>query len=226
MSELNIVNAKLNIIAEMDKRNYKQKDIMRITGMPQANVSRALDTENKKMFTIDQLYKLADDFDVSIDELLGRNNKSVNAAPSLEEISSFLVNLFETGHLRHCKHTVKETVPEDTMVYIPEYDREEPSIDYVEKDFEYDALYFSNSRSPVRTYKINSDDDHSGSLYDNQEINIFLAHYLKIFDLYKDGILPKDAYDFVVKGYLENFKKYTNSTQNFEGSPFHYYDSF
>ena len=202
MPNLNIKKVKKNIINAMNIKGYKQKDISRITGMPQANVSRALDLKQKHMFTVEQLYLLAEDFDISIDQLLGRKNSYPNYSAS--EICSILTYLFEHNFLSHFTHSAKTTVTElenqlvtDDVIPVPVQ---------VEKEIEYKAFFFPNNW--VTDWPINDPDEVEYFPYinDNYIINNFLNKYLQIFPLFKDRILPEDAYRYAVNGYLDKIR--------------------
>ena len=216
MSELNIADVKLNIIAIMDNRGLKQKDIVEITGMPQANVSRALDTENKKMFTVDQLYKLAEAFEVSIDELLGRRRKYTRYQdPTQREICAFLVDLFERGYFSHFKHLITEKVYEVKEEYDQELGFSCPVCEDSDKAIEYTCMYLDNywhfnpDLYEDQESLIEAQDQLNqcgNDLSNHMKINEFLNKYIKIFTMYKDGELPEDAYRYTVNGYLNEFK--------------------
>ena len=75
MSELNFELLQENIRALLKKHDLTQNALAEIAGMTQANVSKALNRNESKQFTIDQVFRIAQHFGVSIDELVG--NKAV-----------------------------------------------------------------------------------------------------------------------------------------------------
>ena len=54
-----------------------QEDLAKIAGMSQPNVSKALSDTNKKQFNLDQLFRIAQHFGISIDELVGNTTANV-----------------------------------------------------------------------------------------------------------------------------------------------------
>ena len=71
MSELNFQLLEENIRMLLVKNNITQQKLAEIAGMTQANVSKALNRNEKKRFTLDQVYRIAQYFEVSIDSLVG-----------------------------------------------------------------------------------------------------------------------------------------------------------
>jgi len=78
MSELNFELLQENIRALLKKHDLTQNALAEIAGMTQANVSKALNRNESKQFTIDQVFRIAQHFGVSIDELVG--NKSAETS--------------------------------------------------------------------------------------------------------------------------------------------------
>lgn len=59
MSELNFQLLEENIRMLLVKNNITQQKLAEIAGMTQANVSKALNRNEKKRFTLDQVYRIA-----------------------------------------------------------------------------------------------------------------------------------------------------------------------
>ena len=59
MSELNFQLLEENIRMLLVKNNITQQKLAEIAGMTQANVSKALNRNEKKRFNIDQVYRIA-----------------------------------------------------------------------------------------------------------------------------------------------------------------------
>ena len=71
MSELNFDLLQENIRELLKKHDLTQRELAEIAGMSQGNLSKALNPDEKKQFTLEQQYRIAQYFGVSIDELVG-----------------------------------------------------------------------------------------------------------------------------------------------------------
>ena len=60
-----------NIKSHMSKKGITQEKQAEILGMSQSNGSKALNTKDKKSFTLDQVIGIAKFFHVSVDSLIG-----------------------------------------------------------------------------------------------------------------------------------------------------------
>ena len=70
-----------NIRALLKRHDMTQQQLAEITGMTQANVSRALNPNDKRHFTLEQVICISQHFGVPIDELVG-NKVPQDAATS------------------------------------------------------------------------------------------------------------------------------------------------
>ena len=134
MSELNFDILEKNIRMLMRKKDITQQKLAEIAGMTQANVSKALNSKEKKHFTLDQIYRIAQEFEVSIDKLVGNTTAgSPDASP--REAFRFIIKYLCAGNLR----TSPLTVPE--RAYEFQYNGHE---DYIPRDIqdEYPAFFF------------------------------------------------------------------------------------
>ena len=73
MPQLNIFILKGNVRRLLELSSMTQQQFADIVGMSQGNVSKALNPENKKCFTIDQIFIISQYFGVSIDQLVGND---------------------------------------------------------------------------------------------------------------------------------------------------------
>ena len=71
MAKLNILILKENVRNLLITNSMTQQEFANIMGMSQGNVSKALNPENKKCFTLDQIILISHYFSVSIDKLVG-----------------------------------------------------------------------------------------------------------------------------------------------------------
>ena len=111
MSEMNKELLKANIRKLLEERGVTQAELAEITGMSQPNVSKALNPKDKKCFTVDQLFAIAQHYGVSIDELVG--NKAPNEfATSPRAALAFITKLLCESKLRHTTVEVEEWVYE------------------------------------------------------------------------------------------------------------------
>ena len=108
MSELNFQLLEENIRMLLVKNNITQQKLAEIAGMTQANVSKALNRNEKKRFTLDQVYRIAQYFEVSIDSLVG-NPAENSAGTSPRDAFRFITKFLSAGKLRTAELTVKET---------------------------------------------------------------------------------------------------------------------
>ena len=77
MQELNFELLQENIRKIITKKSLTQSTLAEIAGMTQSNVSKALNAKETKEFTLEQVYRIAQYFGVSIDDLVG--NKAAAA---------------------------------------------------------------------------------------------------------------------------------------------------
>ena len=78
-----------NIRALLKRYDMTQQQLAGITGMTQANVSKALNSNDKRHFTLEQVICISQHFGVPIDELVG-NEVSQEAATSPRAVLAFL----------------------------------------------------------------------------------------------------------------------------------------
>ena len=116
MSELNFELLEKNIRLLLEKKRISQQQLAEIAGMTQANVSKSLNPNEKKHFTLDQVYRIAQHFGISIDSLVG-NTPTASSTSDIREAFLFIVNFLCAGNLRTEEMTITE------MVYEPRYDQ-------------------------------------------------------------------------------------------------------
>ena len=138
MSELNFTLLKENIRALIAKHNLTQTQFAEIAGMTQPNLSKALSPNESKEFTLEQLFRIATHFRISIDELTG-NKAASDAAISPRVVFKFLVDLLCTGMMRTAKITEKEVLYD---LYYNEHGYPDCKIKNIEVD--YNAVYFQD----------------------------------------------------------------------------------
>ena len=193
-----------NISMLIKNSGISQKQLGDAIGMSQPNLSKALNENDKRVFTVEQIYKIAEYFDVSTDSIMGFN-PDYSQKTSLRSIASFIATLIEDDIALVTETTVRE------KVYM------QPSFNehalYSSTEFmgvSYQAIYFPNHWDPAEVKCASFED--AQALYSEAEqcgnetrytyLNNFLKKFLDILKVYKSGQISEEAYRIVVKDYL------------------------
>ena len=206
MLELNIKLLKDNINSLMKAKNLTQQQFADEIGMSQANLSKALNPNEKKYFTVEQLYRISQLFGISIDELIGsRAADSLYLSP--QYIFTFLSKLLEN----HCVKFKPIEIEEE--VYQPYRSEDGWDCDIHKEKHKYAALYFPDFNDPA--YVSDSEDEY----FENRDIfsqtgnesrfvkmNETLKKLINVYTLYSKQSIPKDAFEMILKGYIEELK--------------------
>ena len=127
MSELHFGMLQENIRRLLKKHDLTQSELASIAGMSQGNFSKALNPEEKKQFTLEQLYRIAQHFCVSIDELVG-NKAAKEASTSPRAILAFITQLLCDVKIRATTVTVlSRTNYRMSLMYIAGMSLSKPS---------------------------------------------------------------------------------------------------
>lgn len=204
MAELNYDFLRANIQALLKKHDMGQDDLAEIAGMSQPNVSKALSDTNKKQFNLDQLFRIAQHFGISIDELVG--NKTSDAAyTSPRAILALFTKLFVESKLK------STTITEYEYVYKPYFnDDGYPDCSIKQEEHSYRAFYFP-SYFQMSDFIFRDEDEeslHCDFCYSGNEsrmkpLNSVFEDFLPIVDMYLKEKIKKDAFEMVLNGYLE-----------------------
>lgn len=198
MAELNFDILNKNILSLMKNNNLTQNAFAERVGMKQSNISKALNSSEKKNFTIDQIYRIANEFNVTMDSLCGLNTE-IN---DYKDIALFLTKLI-SSHICSVKEiTVEETVTKE--------DWNDYGFYYAPEETTYLAIYFSNwwnlgEKDFSREEREEFDMEARSCGMDvpkNKKLNEFLNKYYKIYKINDRGELPEDAYRIILAGYL------------------------
>jgi len=205
MSELNFELLQENIRALLKKHDLTQSALAEIAGMTQANVSKALNPNESKQFTLDQLFRISQHFGVSIDELVG--NRAANEVETGPRAAlAFITKLLCESKLRYT------TVNVDEWVYEYEYTGSNyPECRSKQKTIEYPAFYFASYRhieDYARREDFSDEDIHYDFLSGGNDskflrVNQILKDFLPMVNLYRETQIPDEAFQMVLKGYLE-----------------------
>lgn len=202
MANLNYKLLKSNIRSLMEKRKVTQAQLAEITKMSQPNISKALNPEDKKNFTVDQLYDIAVYFGVSLDELVG-NEVAEMRKTAPRYVLSLLVDLLCSDKARVTPWKRKEEV------FILSEGVHGPSADHTYLEVEYPAIYFpshydfdGSDYEDEEVQERYSDFCMNGNETPFYEMNHIIKKLLPMIELYKDGEIPEEAFRMIVKGYL------------------------
>lgn len=200
-----------HIEALMRERNISQADIIRGTGIPQPQMSKALNRTKGNRFTFEQTIAIADFFDVSIDYLVGRKlDQPSSEKLSNKEICKILMQLIESGVIDY----IDQTIEEDKYLAV-NYPTNGYPYEYKKENSTYRMFYFSEFINPDITGlceeqldELNWDFSTGGN--DNKksaEINAFLNYFFKLYDVYKRNDLPREIFDQAISDRLDKLVK-------------------
>lgn len=204
MSELNFDLLQENIRELLKKHDLTQSELAEIAGMSQGNLSKALNPDEKKQFTLEQLYRIAQYFGVSIDELVGNTVPAeITAGP--RSVLSFLTKLL-------CEAKIRVTnISEEELVYDP-FTNEHGGLDCrrVNKTVEYPAFYLPDYYRVSDFAFCEPDYDELDMEYcwggnDSRfmQVNEILKNLIPMIKLYREKQIPEEAFQMILNGYLE-----------------------
>ena len=114
MDEINIKLIKENVKTLCEENDIDQTTFAGIIDTSQSYLSKLLNPNSKNCFNLNHLFKIAQKFNVSIDELAGlRNNDLHFTDNSTRQICKMLTQLIEEDYL-----TIREEVLEEDTVYV------------------------------------------------------------------------------------------------------------
>lgn len=179
--------------------NMSQEKFGEIIGCKQAKVSSLLSRAGKKRFTVEELEKIADHFNVSVDSILGRDRrKKKEKQISPREFCEVLLDLLESPYpWDTCKVKVQDTVVQ--------YRKRNGDRIYAEEKIEkeYPAIVFSMYPDPHKhraAYVADSQCNHSGY---SESVNFFLNSISQLRPVYLNHTISEDVYKFAVEGLLK-----------------------
>lgn len=198
---------KANIRKLRDDSGLNQDDFAAIAGISQSRLSKLLGNDKGNRFSVDQVYKIASHFNVSVDYLItGAEPKPTS---STKQICEVIVHLFDDHWLDHVDHSREEDA------YYPVYMNGLPDTDHERLTIKYNALFFPEYwyPDPNREYTEDEMDDLrcetyqvGNDLQSNMAINKFLKAYIPVHELHSAGKMPDDAYNYTVQSLLNSIK--------------------
>ena len=167
--------------------------------MSQPNVSKALNVNEKKCFTLEQVVNIADYFNVTIDSLIGSPKvDTIVSADSPRDIAAFLAKCLENEKGKLGIYEVEETV------FVEDYDPRQPYSPYKQttQTVSYPILYFSDywqisdfAETEEDYMELSQEAFQCGNKTSNVPINNFLNHFIQIHGLYKKRQLTEGSDD-------------------------------
>lgn len=201
MAEMNKDHFRQVLKQLMEKNGVTQTELSKIINMTQSNISKSLKEDAKEFFTVNQIYAIAEHFNQSIDEMLGRKT-----AYSFTEdyIARLIVNQIEEH-----KAGFTEITKDDYYYYGTPYDAMNPQVEHCT----YSAIFFRNQKEYLTTDQFTPDeiDDLQMEAYNGDDIlqgnirlNEFIRKFRKLYDLYTHNAIDEDDYRTILnKYYLE-----------------------
>lgn len=199
MNNWNFEILKENIRKHMSEKRMTQKYVAEKLNTTQANIAKHLKKGDcAQTFTLKQVWLLADLFEVSIDELLGRSN--TDKKYSLEELGKLFANLIQENNLVCVKYQTTEYVKNSEI----------PFSNAVQQECEYDAFYFPNHQQAVIRPKNSKNEsmmwyqpDLGKAITANIAINKFLRKYIECNKKFKSGEIDEQEYQILLEAYYK-----------------------
>lgn len=201
MSEIDKDNFRIKLNNLMVENKVTQTMLSEIISMSQSNISKALQLGNKKFFTINHIFLIAEYFNVSIDEMLGRN-KSLNN--STEKLARLIVHKVE-NHEAIFKDIELEDHYYNGDLYAP--------IEYEKELYSYPSIIFRNKIDYLSYDQLSEDeiDDLQTNAYmgndelvHNRALNDFIKKFRHLYHLYTHNQLEQEEYQALLNN---SFKK-------------------
>lgn len=206
MSELNFELLQQNIRELIKKNDITQQELANIAGMTQANVSKALNPGEKKQFTLDQIFRIAQHFGVSIDELTG-NKAAKIATTSPGSVLSFITSLMCEKKMKSTTITVEE------CVYVPHNEHGYTDYEPENRNIEYPAFYFPDyyDRSDLAAdaneeFELHYEFSSIGNDTNFKPLNEVLKQFIPLIKLYNRSEIPEEAFKMILDGYISRLK--------------------
>lgn len=168
------------------------------------NLSKALNPDEKKQFTLEQLYRIAQYFGVSIDELVG-NTVPAEITTGPRSVLSFLAKLL-------CEAKIRVTnISEEELLY-DRFTNEHGGLDCrrVNKTVEYPAFYLPDYYRVSDFAFCEPDYDEldmeycwCGNASRFMQVNEILKNLIPMIKLYREKQIPEEAFQMILNGYLE-----------------------
>ena len=201
-----------NIRRLMDDNKVTQQMLADALQMSQSNVSKALSTEDKKSFTLDQVAGIAKFFRTSIDKLLGLASTH-NPEISQRGVAAFIAALIENEKAEFIPYKREE------RVHIIDYNHinyengyPEPRVIDEKKDVDYLGImlpsywYVPSDLTPYEEQELASEWCEIVNETAMCAVNTFLKDFKQIHNIHKNGGLTEETYRKVVNDLLSHLR--------------------
>lgn len=197
--ELDINILKRNIKTLMKDKNITQEKLANALGMIQSNVSKALNENDSKCFTVMQIFKIAEYFDVSIDWLVGKEKKS-SFDISNKSIAFVISELLKNDKITFFEHEATE------YAFVPDYDESDFLNSYKQEKIKskYYAFYFHNywqlpnNANDIEEYEYHEECSQIGNDTNYNKLNEFIKVFIELKKSYDAKAFSKEAFDSIV----------------------------
>ena len=206
IEKLNIYILKQNINKLMKENGTKQKDLADLLMLTQSDISKRLSDNTTACFTLEQTYKIAHYYNVTVDYLIDGNQKETKKMSlSPVDICKYLVALSEN----HVIELTEKVVGEVVYNYCTNHE----GYDYYthsKTESNYIMAYFPNFEYPKNAIGDEKDDFEARAFVDgnlnenNTKINRFLNLYVDALEKYKRGDYTEELYESLIKGLLHD----------------------
>lgn len=208
MQNLNIDILTQRINDLRNKKNITQETLAKEIGMSQPNFNRAINQKNGQRFTLEQVFKIAQYFEVSVDYLLGNNKPSDKKTE--KDICAFFTNLLEQRKLVKVPFSREEEI--DTPYTSPTGN---PDCSFEKKKISYDAFIFPKHFDPGPLDRFDEeriDDLRSDILYygnsdeSNKRINSFFAKYFQIYEMFLHAQMSEELFHEITEKFMADLE--------------------
>lgn len=178
-----------------------KKDIAAIMGCTPETLSKYRNPEMKNFPNVEELYLLCEHFHVSIDWILGREEKKqIIQKLSAREICEFIKSMCENDQCNLTDISVSEDCYSEDIDY-----NGCVYVNHKRRENNYKTLYFSEWNQDIVQNPC-YDAESNGGNYVRRAINInyFIERYLKIKELYDDGSINSELYETIISSMLES----------------------
>lgn len=200
-----------NINRLLADKGMTQAQLGEILGMSQPNISKALNKNDKKSFTLDQVIGIAKHFHTTVDALIGGSQTS-DIRITQRSTAAFLAELIS-------HHDAKfESITKTEETYTPCWDQHAPyaGCKFEEKEITYPAIYLPsywevpkyNGSDDEGVMAVQSEAEQCGNDTRMLPVNDFLLHFKEIFEIFDKGGLTEETYKAVLEDMLNRLRDY------------------
>ena len=200
-----------NVKRLLEENNMTQAQLGEKIGMSQPNICKALSSNDKKCFTLDQVIGLAHHFNITIEALVGESQRS-EFRITQRSVAIFLSELIAHHYAKFVN--VKKT----EEVYTPFWNNYTGGMDYdlSKKNNQYLAVYLPSYWEIPKQVSGSIDEDtindleaearQCGNETNMLPVNEFLVRFKEIFEIYDNKGLTEETYNTVLFDMLNRLK--------------------